>query len=67
VSQISWALHFAAALPSQTTDVHLRRLAAFSEAACGVEDLQTVVDLAVSFATAGVLALCAGVARAIPD
>ena len=60
LKQICWALHFAAALPYQCADTHMKRLAACSQGACAVEDTNEAVERAVSFATAGVTALCAG-------
>jgi AcrR family transcriptional regulator len=57
-TQISWSLHFAASLPLECTDIQLKRLAAYSQGACDVQDLSAMVDRAVSFATAGITALC---------
>jgi hypothetical protein len=57
-SQISWSLHFAASLAMECTDTQLKRLAAYSQGACDVQDLNAMVDRAVSFAAAGIAALC---------
>jgi len=57
-TQISWSLHFAASLPLECTDMQLKRLAAYSQGACDVQDLKAMVDRAVSFAMAGITALC---------
>jgi len=57
-TQISWSLHFAATLTLGCTDMQLKRLAAYSQGACDVEDLNAMADRAVSFATAGITALC---------
>ena len=60
LQQISWALHFAAGLQFQCTDLQLQRLVGFSEGACDVEDVVGVVERAVTFAAAGSRALCRG-------
>jgi AcrR family transcriptional regulator len=60
LQQISWALHFAAGLQFQCTDLQLQRLVGFSEGVCDVEDLAGVVERAIAFAAAGLRALCRG-------
>jgi AcrR family transcriptional regulator len=57
-SQISWSLHFASSLAMECTDTQLKRLTAYSQGACDVRDLNAMVDRAVSFAAAGITALC---------